>query len=222
MDLQGHLQKSQGESHSVVSDSLQPHGLYSPWNSPGQNIGVGSLSLLQGIFPPQQLNPGLPHCRLILYQLSPTGSHKGHPQLRQKLAFVFPHQLIVGCRQSLEGDVTLGEAVSDARVVPRGNCCQRLRFPAAEEGKLLIQRKLGMCILITRVIYDVLFSEKNKFQRHVCSIIPFSENEHLCYFCKFLVCLNLERKLSSLYKLLHEYGSTKGKGKFNEIIILFF
>ena len=36
-----------------MSDSLQPHGLYSPWNSPGQNTGVGSLSLLQGIFPTQ-------------------------------------------------------------------------------------------------------------------------------------------------------------------------
>ena len=38
---------------SAVSDSLRPHGLYSPWNSPGQNTGVGSLSLLQGIFPTQ-------------------------------------------------------------------------------------------------------------------------------------------------------------------------
>ena len=35
----------------------------SPWNSPGKNTGVGSLSLLQGIFPMQGLNPGLPHCR---------------------------------------------------------------------------------------------------------------------------------------------------------------
>ena len=41
------------ESHSVVFDSLRPHGLYSPLNSPGQNTGVGSLSLLQGIFPTQ-------------------------------------------------------------------------------------------------------------------------------------------------------------------------
>ena len=41
------------ESHSVVSDSLQPYGLYSPLNSPGQNTGVGSLSLLQGILPTQ-------------------------------------------------------------------------------------------------------------------------------------------------------------------------
>ena len=63
------------ESGSVVSNSLQLHGLYSPWNSPDQNTGVGGLSLLQGIFPTQGLNPGLPHCRQILYQLS----HKGKP-----------------------------------------------------------------------------------------------------------------------------------------------
>ena len=49
---------------------LQPHGLYSPWNSPGQNTGVGGVFLLQGIFPVQGSNPGLPHCRWILYQLS--------------------------------------------------------------------------------------------------------------------------------------------------------
>ena len=45
------------ESHSVVSASARPHGLYSPWNSPGQNTGVGSLSLLQGIIPTQKSNP---------------------------------------------------------------------------------------------------------------------------------------------------------------------
>ena len=45
-----------------------------PWNSAGQNTGVGSLSLLQGIFPVQGLNPGFLHCRKILYQLSPKRS----------------------------------------------------------------------------------------------------------------------------------------------------
>ena len=50
---------------SVVSNSLQPHGLYSPWNYPGQNTGVGSLSLLQVIFPTQGLNLGLPRCRFF-------------------------------------------------------------------------------------------------------------------------------------------------------------
>ena len=66
---------SESEIHSVVSSSLQPHGLYSPWNSPGQNTGVGSLSLLQGIFPTQGANPGLSHHGQILYQLN----HKGSP-----------------------------------------------------------------------------------------------------------------------------------------------
>ena len=56
------------ETCSVMSDSLWPHGLYSPRNSVGQNTGVGSWSLLQGIFPTQGLNPGLPHCRQVLYQ----------------------------------------------------------------------------------------------------------------------------------------------------------
>ena len=55
------------ERCTVTFGSLWPHGLYSPWNSPGQNTGVGSLSLLQGIFPTQGQNPGLLHCRRILY-----------------------------------------------------------------------------------------------------------------------------------------------------------
>ena len=60
----------------VVSNSLWPHRLYSPWNSPGQDTGMGSFSLLPGIFLTQGLNPGLPHCRWILYRLS----HKGKPK----------------------------------------------------------------------------------------------------------------------------------------------
>ena len=63
-----------GESCSVMSDSLCPCGLYSPWNSPGQNTGVDCCSLLQGIFPIQELNAGLPYCKRILYQPSRQGS----------------------------------------------------------------------------------------------------------------------------------------------------
>ena len=62
------------ESHSVVSDCLQHYGLYSPWNSPSQNTGVGSSFLLQGIFSTQGLHPGFLHCRRILYQLNYQGS----------------------------------------------------------------------------------------------------------------------------------------------------
>ena len=64
--------KGKCESRSVVSNSLWPHGLqptrlFCPWNSPGQNTGVGSHSLLQGIFPTQESNRV--SCKQILYQL---------------------------------------------------------------------------------------------------------------------------------------------------------
>ena len=46
---------SKNESCSVMSDSLRPYGLYSPWDSPGKNTGMDRLSLLQGDLP----NPGI-------------------------------------------------------------------------------------------------------------------------------------------------------------------
>ena len=60
------------ESHAVMSDSLWPHELWAMElsRSEYQNTRVGSRSLFQGIFPTQGSNPGLPHCRQILYQLS--------------------------------------------------------------------------------------------------------------------------------------------------------
>ena len=75
-----------------MSDSLQPHGIYSSWNSPGQNTGVGSRSLLQGIFSTQGLNLGLPHCKQILYQLS----HHGSPRILEWVAFPFSRGLNPG------------------------------------------------------------------------------------------------------------------------------
>ena len=68
---------------SVMSDSLQLLGLYSPWNSPGQNTGVGIRSLLQGIFPSLGSNPGLPCYQQILYQLS----HQGSPRIPAYVAY---------------------------------------------------------------------------------------------------------------------------------------
>ena len=56
---QGQTQRPKREasgSRSVVSDPVRPRGLYSPWDSPGQNTGVGSRSLPQGIFPTQGSN----------------------------------------------------------------------------------------------------------------------------------------------------------------------
>ena len=77
--------ENESESCSVVSNSLRPYGLYRAWNFPGQNTGVGSLSLLQGIFPTQGLNPGLLHSRWNLYQLS----HKWSPRILEWVAYPF-------------------------------------------------------------------------------------------------------------------------------------
>ena len=63
-------------SRQVVSNSLQIHRLYRPWNSPGQNTRVSSHSHLQGIFPTQKWNTGLPPCRRILSQLNHQGSQR--------------------------------------------------------------------------------------------------------------------------------------------------
>ena len=67
------LQTCRCEGRSVVSHASWPHGLQSV-DSPGKNTGVGRLALLQGVFPTQELNLGLPHCRQILYHLSHQGS----------------------------------------------------------------------------------------------------------------------------------------------------
>ena len=85
---------SENENCSVVSDALQPHGLYSPWNSPGQNTGVGSLFLLQGIFLSQGSNPGLLYCRQILHHLS----HKGSPSKSEACGKI-PDKLIFNLKK---------------------------------------------------------------------------------------------------------------------------
>ena len=94
------------QSCSVVSDSLQPHGLYSSWNSPGQNTGVSSLSLLQGIFPTQGSNTRSPILWADSLPAEPYGKPKniGVDSL-SLLQGIFPtqesNQGLLHCRQIL-------------------------------------------------------------------------------------------------------------------------
>ena len=83
-----------------------------PWtgNSPGRNTGVGSISLLQGTFPTQESNPGLPHCRWILYQLS----HKGSPFIFEWVDHHLPDLL-------------------DSKVIPVVNCVCHPYHPSAPQ-----------------------------------------------------------------------------------------
>ena len=72
---------SQRARHNWTTELTDWTGLYSPWNSLGQNTGVGSLPLLQG----KLTNPDLPHCGQILYQLS----HRGSPRILGQVAYPF-------------------------------------------------------------------------------------------------------------------------------------
>ena len=92
----------ESESRSVVPNSLQPHGLYSPWNSPGQNPGVGSLSFLQGIFS-QPSSPALQADSLPAEpQRKPKNTGVGGLTLLQR---IFPTQdsdwVLLHCKQIL-------------------------------------------------------------------------------------------------------------------------
>ena len=109
----GYMGWIESEHCSVVSNSLQPHGLCSPWNSLGQNPRVCSLSLFQGIFPTQGWKPGILHCRRILYHLSHKGSpflgllrRKGNlPTCRSNPKYLYAHLYlpIRVCQTLLEG-----------------------------------------------------------------------------------------------------------------------
>ena len=66
----------ESESHSVMPDSLQPHGLYRPWNSPGQNTGVGSLFLPPGDLPNPGIKPRSPASKADSLPAEPQGKPK--------------------------------------------------------------------------------------------------------------------------------------------------
>ena len=110
-------------SGSVMSDSLQPYGLqparpFCPWNFPGQNNGACCHFLLQGIFPTQGSNPGLPHCRQILYHWA-TGE-------ALQIAQVFLFQTQLPLAQSL--NCPQGTSHVPGMVIV-AEICQRKRLP---------------------------------------------------------------------------------------------
>ena len=111
------------ESCSVISDSLLPHGIYSSWNSPGQNTGVGSHSLLQGIFPTQGSNPSLPHCRQVLYQLS----YQESPRKLEWVGSLSLLQRIFLTQESKPGSPAL-QADSLPAELPGKPCCPANSF----------------------------------------------------------------------------------------------
>ena len=147
-----------------MSDSLRPHELYGPWNSPGQNIAVGSLSLLQGIFPTPGSRPGLPHCRQSLYQLSPQGS----PRMckgRRKTEKVGPTQRLRRGPQRLGAvEVAAFSEVCDneRREAAEGKCRQ-------EKTKGKLSWSCSVCPLPRSALHSMLTSPR---EAALCGLTP--------------------------------------------------
>ena len=124
-------------SCSVVSDSLWPHELWLTrllclWNSPGKNTGVGSHTLLQGIFPTQGSNPGSPHCRQILYHLS----HQGIPYKQDG----DEQDIILACQA--EKDLVRGILTRNPRfTVWRSQFCDRNTYRSSIRRKKTLGRR---------------------------------------------------------------------------------
>ena len=140
------------ESHSVMSDSLQPRGLYSPWNSPGQNTGVGGLSLLQGIFLTQTESRS-PSLRADSLPAEPEGKPKnnrvGSLSLLQQ---IFPtqesNQDLLHCRWILYQLRPLGKPKNT--VVDSLSLLQQI-FPTQESNQGLLNCR--------RILYHLIYQE---------------------------------------------------------------
>lgn len=123
-----------------------------------------------------------------------------------------------------EGALPWVRQFSDAKVVPRRDCCHQQKFPASREWKLSLQRESDLMCWPPWLFMMYIVPRENRFQKHVYSIIPLSENKHLCYVYKFS-CLGLEKNVGreiqgSLHTWLQGEESVKGKG-LNKIINYF-
>ena len=138
----------ESESHSVMSDSLQQHGVCSPWNSPGQNTVMGSHSLLQGIFPTQGSNPS-PTFQADSFTAEPSGKPKntgvGSLSLLRR---IFPTHLIFLKELIYWSIIThlplllwrhSGIQSTHAPVCPR----ERIKFPYRDPASLYRVRRLS-------------------------------------------------------------------------------
>ena len=125
---------------------LWPHGLYSSWNSVG-HTGVGNLSLLQGVFPAQGSNPGLPYCRRVLYQLSHREALlKGDKILIWKMSSLGTSLVVQWLRLWTSTAGGAGSIPSQGTKIPHATVCgpplPPIRcFPYTKESSILMKDK---------------------------------------------------------------------------------
>ena len=99
--------------------------LLCPWDSPDKNTGVGCHSLLQGTFQTQGANPGLLHCRQILYQLS----HQGNPNINK---ITHSKTIRAAALQCLHMDTPIREQQNTKKLYGTKNNCSWDKFWAKD------------------------------------------------------------------------------------------
>ena len=153
-----------------MSNSLWPHELYSLWNSPGQNTGVGSHSLLQGIFSTQWSNTGRLHCRWIPYQLSHNGVSN---------TFVIPwtiaHQapLFMGFPRQAYLPFPFPRHLPDPRIEPTCPVLADGLFTTESPGKHIIY--ICICVYVCVYIYVYVYM-------YVCICIYLYMYRYICIY----------------------------------------
>ena len=164
----------------LLSLTLWPRGLYSPWDAPDLNTGVRSLSLLQGIFPTQGLHPGLLHCRWILYQLS----HKGSPRVLEWGANPFfsgssqpRNQTVVSC---IAGRVFTNWAVRESligvnAIMKRHQRAHMTLLLCKDIGKKMTVYKLGSRTHRIRNLFWSLSFLATKLVKNNCLLFSLSK-----------------------------------------------
>ena len=105
------------------------------WNSLGQNTGMGSLSLLQGIFPTQGSNPGLPHCRQILYQLSHKRTPKSERENSSVMSLSYSPWKSPGQNTGVGSHIPSPEGLPNPGMEPSSPALQEDSLPAEPQGK---------------------------------------------------------------------------------------
>ena len=204
---------------------LCPTLLYSPWSYPGQNIGAGSISLPQGIFPTQGSSPGLLHCRQILYQLS----HKGSPRILKRVAYPFSSRnwTRVSCIAGrFFTNWAMREAYSLGVLFPNSepvHCSMSISNPHTGLTHIQISHKIGKVVLYTHLFENfptfvvthiakgfslVSEAEVDAFLEFSCffynlidvnNLISGSSafSKYSCYIWKFLVLVLLKASLKN-------------------------
>ena len=146
------------QSCPTFCDSMDcsPPGSSVHWDSPGKNTGVGCHALLQGIFPTQGSNPGLVHCRQILYLLS----HQGSPRILEWVAYPFSsgssrprNQTGVSC---IAGRFFSYQGSPELIPYCIFESCQESRSlkSSSQEGKFSVTMNVGR--LLTRLIVAII------------------------------------------------------------------